>query len=665
MKFGHIGRSAANQIFCDSFIRIMTSYTGSNEIAYFGYVDSYDDPINRTMVLQITRTDLNMTGNIGASGKLNVSGTTILNNAATCISSLNVSGITTLSNTTNIIGTLNISGTTLLNNFITMNSPLYINTNQPTTISALSVNSTSASVLVNIVQNLVWNDGVNYALNVTGYSMFGGVQINGQDSNNIYKRVGDLTIASPSLNSIILKSNNGNWEAMRLNSAGISMNTSLYVSGLTTLNNATTINGILSVKNDVWHQSNDNIYRLYFAATGTTYICSGGAAADNGLVVFSSLASGGYTTNLAIKNNGDTSIRGSLTSSGALYANGDVLNFPNLLNQYKINLWGTNNYGFGIAGGTIMYSSANYHKFYNSNNNVNTFTIDSVGNTFCTGSFTSGNTIAIKGTSESDTATLYLATPFTPSSAYKCALIAQGMSTYSRSKLHICLNNTADNSTLYNAGLSDYCATFDYNGNVGIGNTNPLDDGGYTNYLCVGNSSITGSEGAIDIGKKNATGGSRHYKFGITYDFFWGIGDLGHSNTIGTWQAQVMCYYSAPFNSLLINSTGLVIMPYGYTTGSDERIKTNIQTIENALDKTLLLRGVEYNDIRIEPEKKKIGLIAQDVELIVPEVVHTDEKTTMKSIEYQSLIPLLIEAIKDQQKQINELKTILIKNNLY
>ena len=154
--------------------------------------------------------------------------------------SLNVSGITTLSNNTNIIGTLNISGNTLLNNFITINSPLYINTNQSTTISALSVNSTSASVLVNIVQNLVWNDGVNYALNVTGYSMFGGVQINGQDSNNIYKRVGDLTIASPSLNSIILKSNYGNWEAMRLNSAGISMNTSLYVSGLTILNNATT-----------------------------------------------------------------------------------------------------------------------------------------------------------------------------------------------------------------------------------------------------------------------------------------------------------------------------------------------------------------------------------------------------------------------------------------
>jgi hypothetical protein len=47
-------------------------------------------------------------------------------------------------------------------------------------------------------------------------------------------------------------------------------------------------------------------------------------------------------------------------------------------------------------------------------------------------------------------------------------------------------------------------------------------------------------------------------------------------------------------------------MAYGYGTGSDERTKTKIKTIENALDKTSLLRGVEYNDIRIEPEKKEL-----------------------------------------------------------
>ncbi len=68
---------------------------------------------------------------------------------------------------------MNVSGITTLNNFTTINAPLYINTNQLTTTSSLSVSSTSTSVLVNIVQNLGWNN-VNYALNVSGYSMFGG-----------------------------------------------------------------------------------------------------------------------------------------------------------------------------------------------------------------------------------------------------------------------------------------------------------------------------------------------------------------------------------------------------------------------------------------------------------------------------------------------------------
>jgi hypothetical protein len=104
-------------------------------------------------------------------------------------------------------------------------------------------------------------------------------------------------------------------------------------------------------------------------------------------------------------------------------------------------------------------------------------------------------------------------------------------------------------------------------------------------------------------------------------------------------------------------------MQYGYGGSSDERIKTNIKTIENALDKTLLLRGVEYNDIRIEPERKRIGLIAQETELIIPEVVRTGDDG-LKSIEYQNLVGLLIEAVKEQQKQINDLKLILKNNNL-
>jgi hypothetical protein len=105
-------------------------------------------------------------------------------------------------------------------------------------------------------------------------------------------------------------------------------------------------------------------------------------------------------------------------------------------------------------------------------------------------------------------------------------------------------------------------------------------------------------------------------------------------------------------------------MPNGYGT-SDERIKSNIKTIENALDKTLLLRGVEYNNFQEDPYKKHIGLIAQEAELIIPEVVAKNESTGLKAIAYGNMVGLLIEAIKEQQKQINELKNILKNNNLH
>ena len=91
------------------------------------------------------------------------------------------------------------------------------------------------------------------------------------------------------------------------------------------------------------------------------------------------------------------------------------------------------------------------------------------------------------------------------------------------------------------------------------------------------------------------------------------------------------------------------------TASSDEKLKDNIQTIENALDKVMNLRGVEYD--RKDSGEHQIGVIAQEVERIIPEVVYGDET---KSVAYGNLVGLLIEAIKEQQKEIDELKKKLI-----
>ena len=91
-------------------------------------------------------------------------------------------------------------------------------------------------------------------------------------------------------------------------------------------------------------------------------------------------------------------------------------------------------------------------------------------------------------------------------------------------------------------------------------------------------------------------------------------------------------------------------------TNSDERLKENIETVENALDKVTALRGV-YFDMKANPGVRKLGLIAQEVEEIIPEVVSiADDEMGTKSVAYANMVGLLIEAIKDLKDEVDQLK---------
>jgi len=88
---------------------------------------------------------------------------------------------------------------------------------------------------------------------------------------------------------------------------------------------------------------------------------------------------------------------------------------------------------------------------------------------------------------------------------------------------------------------------------------------------------------------------------------------------------------------------------------SDRRLKDNVQTVDSALDKVLKLRGVYFT--RKDSDKRNLGVIAQEIEEIIPEVVFTGESPEqIKSVSYGSIVGLLIEAIKEQQEQIEKLK---------
>ncbi len=91
---------------------------------------------------------------------------------------------------------------------------------------------------------------------------------------------------------------------------------------------------------------------------------------------------------------------------------------------------------------------------------------------------------------------------------------------------------------------------------------------------------------------------------------------------------------------------------YYYT--SDQSLKKNVYPLSGSLDKILKLKGVSFEWKK--DGRQEVGLIAQDVEQVYPEVVHTSETTGLKSVQYGNLIAPLIEALKEQQKQIDALK---------
>lgn len=103
------------------------------------------------------------------------------------------------------------------------------------------------------------------------------------------------------------------------------------------------------------------------------------------------------------------------------------------------------------------------------------------------------------------------------------------------------------------------------------------------------------------------------------------------------------------------------------TTVSDIRLKDDVVTIDNALDKVCKLRGVEYTwNKGGRKDKRDLGVIAQEVEKVLPEIVKEkkmplmdDSDTVYKTVDYEKLSAVLIEAVKEQQAQIDELTTIL------
>ena len=172
----------------------------------------------------------------------------------------------------------------------------------------------------------------------------------------------------------------------------------------------------------------------------------------------------------------------------------------------------------------------------------------------------------------------------------------------------------------------------------------------YINSLHTAGAIQAGSSGTgnIYLGNNGVSGTGNHFRFHTNNSHTYFDGNCGDIHWRQGSSTRFIFYMTTA--NMTVNGT--------VTQNSDERIKENIITIDSALNKVNQLRGVYYNRTDINTSQKQIGLIAQEVENVIPEAVLTaNDELGTKSISYGQINALLIEAIKEQQTIIDDLKS--------
>ncbi|MDB2322082.1 tail fiber domain-containing protein, partial [Flavobacteriaceae bacterium] len=208
--------------------------------------------------------------------------------------------------------------------------------------------------------------------------------------------------------------------------------------------------------------------------------------------------------------------------------------------------------------------------------------------------------------------------------------IASGRSSFSANK-----NTSAVNQASTALGLSTISDNFGMlaigvNNEAGIGDTSidPNDYGGY--YYADGN--YTGSNPGVA--------------------FVVGNGDIDSSTGKGG---------DNPSNAFIISYDGNATLANNLTINSDARLKSKIVSLGSTLSRLLLIDGKSYT-LKANESISKIGLLAQEVQAVFPELVKTANNSDgTLSVNYQGMIPVLLNAIKEQQAQIKELKALIKK----
>ena len=192
------------------------------------------------------------------------------------------------------------------------------------------------------------------------------------------------------------------------------------------------------------------------------------------------------------------------------------------------------------------------------------------------------------------------------------------------------------------------------NGNVGIGTVSPTQALDVNGNIRSSGGFLFAQDGDQSVSiKNNASGGYVQLDVGgsghTTDHIILGEDQGGNLNKVGIGTTS-----PTELLQVGVNGTGEALSN-AWNVFSDRRYKTDIQNLENALENISKLNGYTYYSRNGQDQSRKIGVVAQEVEEVFPELVNTSEEG-FKSVDYGRLSAILIEALKEQNVKINKLE---------
>jgi hypothetical protein len=170
---------------------------------------------------------------------------------------------------------------------------------------------------------------------------------------------------------------------------------------------------------------------------------------------------------------------------------------------------------------------------------------------------------------------------------------------------------------------------------------------------------VADNAGMLAIGVNNAVGEGDTESGRYFYtDGAYNGAPIGVAFVIGNGDINTQAYARGnnPSNAFMVKYNGDTTVAGDLTVNSDARLKSNIISLGSTLAKLMKIDGKSYT-MKSNEKVNKIGLLAQDIEEVFPELVKEGEdKDGTLSVNYQGLIPVLINAIKEQQEELNVIR---------